>query len=106
VGALLDADEHVAVRLAGLAADESRVLITIAVTLGTIDEIKTADATSRCAMALIQRIVDDLAGYDPAFVTLPDPVAAEARLASMIVNRQELGQGRVTTAISAFCSAA
>ena len=44
VAAYLDADPRVTVRLAGLGSDDSRILITLAVTLGTVDEIKVADA--------------------------------------------------------------
>jgi hypothetical protein len=87
LAALLDDGSNVPVRLAGLAVDDSRVRITIAVSLGVIDEIKTAGPASREAVLLVQRIIDDLAGYDPAFVTLPDPSSAEARLAAVAARR-------------------
>ena len=74
IAAYLDDDPRVTVRLAGLGASDSRILITLAVTLGTVDEIKVADARSRTAVLFLQRIVDDLSAYDPAFVTLPAPV--------------------------------
>ena len=83
VAAYLDDDPRVTVRLAGLGADDSRILITLAVTLGTIDEIKVADARSRTAVLFLQRLVDDLACYDPALVTLPDPTSFEARAAAL-----------------------
>lgn len=81
--AYLDDDPRVTVRLAGLGADDSRILITLAVTLGTVDEIKVADARSRAAVLFLQRIVDELASYDPAFVTLPAPGSFEARAAAL-----------------------
>ncbi len=84
LAAFLDEQPGVPVRLAAIATDESRVLITVAVTLGTVDDIKTAAPDARAAVRLLQRIVDDLAGYDPAFVTLPSPAAAEARLAAHV----------------------
>jgi hypothetical protein len=83
VAAYLDADPRVSVRLAGLGSDDSRILITLAVTLGTVDEIKVADARSRTAVLFVQRIVDELAGYDPAFSTLPAPTSFEARAAAL-----------------------
>jgi hypothetical protein len=81
IAAYLDDDPRVTVRLAGLGASDSRILITLAVTLGTVDEIKVADARSRTAVSFLQRIVDELAAYDPAFVTLPAPSSFEARAA-------------------------
>jgi hypothetical protein len=83
IAAYLDDDPRVAVRLAGLGVSDSRILITLAVTLGTVDEIKVADARSRTAVVFLQRIVDDLSAYDPAFVTLPAPSSFEARAAAL-----------------------
>ena len=80
---LLDDEPRVAVRLAGLGSDDSRILITLAVTLGTIDEIKVADPRSRTAVLFLQRIIDELSAYDPAFVTLPAPTSFEARAAAL-----------------------
>ena len=34
-------------------------------------------------MLLVQRIVDELASYDPAFSTLPAPASFEARAAAL-----------------------
>jgi hypothetical protein len=102
----LDADTHVAVRLAGLANDSSRVLITLAVCLGTVDEIKTSDATSKSALALIQRIVDHLSACDPAFVSLPDKSSAESRLAAHVTACPSSGAVDVTTAITRLALAA
>lgn len=89
VAAYLDSEPGVPVRLAGLSVDSSRVLITIAVTLGSIDDIKVAGADSRAAVALLQHIVDDLAACDPAFVAVPDPASAEARLAAHVMSHPE-----------------
>jgi hypothetical protein len=71
IACYLDAEPVVPVRLVELAQEGSRIHITLAVTLGAIDAIKVADPSARAAVGLIQRIVDDLAAYDPAFVTLP-----------------------------------
>ena len=104
LAAFLDSDPGTAVRLAGLACDDSRVLITLAVCLGSIDEIKTADPASRAAVVLIQRIVDDLAAYDPAFVTLPEPASAESRLAMHVLARNDAGHGAVLAAVGHLAS--
>lgn len=84
LAAFLDDEPTVPVRLAGLAADGTRVRLTVAVTLGSVDDIKIAAQPSRDALRLLQRIVDDLAAYDPAFVRLPDPASTEAVLADHI----------------------
>ena len=85
LAAFLDAEPDVPVRLAGLAADDAHVLLTVAVVLGSVDDIKTAGAPARAAVLLVQRIVDALAAYDPAFATLPEPSSAEARLAAHVM---------------------
>jgi hypothetical protein len=82
LAAFLDTEPAVPVRLAGLGSDDTRVLFTLAIGMGTIDEIKVAGPSSRAAVLLIQRIIDALSSYDPAFVALPDPTSAEARLAA------------------------
>ena len=89
LAAILDAEPSVPVRLAGLAVDDSRVLITIAVTLGEISDIKVAGGHSRAAVLLLQRIVDQIEAYDPAFAALPEPSSAEARLAAHVLASPE-----------------
>jgi hypothetical protein len=105
LASFLDEDAGVPVRLAGLSCDPSRVLITIAVRLGGIDEIKAADPSARAAVLLIQRIVDGLAAYDPAFVTLPDRFSAEARLAAQVLAREASGQTAFLSTLGQLASA-
>lgn len=71
LAAILDEHPDVAVRLVDVDGLGGRVGIVVAVCLGTIDDLKGATPTSRAALALLQRIVDDLSAYDPAFVQLP-----------------------------------
>jgi hypothetical protein len=85
LAAFLDEASGVPARLAGLAANDSRVLITLAINMGSIDDIKTAGPGSRAGVRLLQRIVDDLACYDPAFVAVPAASTAESRLAAHVV---------------------
>ena len=102
LAALLNDGSGVPVRLAGLAVDDSRVRITIAVSLGVIDEVKTSAPGSREGVLLLQRIIDDLAGYDPAFTTLPEPASAEARLADQVARRG--AEATVLTAVRQLAS--
>lgn len=82
LAAILDEVPTVPVRLAGIGTEGSRVHLTLAVTLGTLDDVKAATEQARAAVVLLQRIVEDLAAYDPCLVELPDPESPEARLAA------------------------
>ena len=82
LAALLDLEPTVPVRMAGFSAEGSRVHLVIAVTLGTLDEVKAAAPVARAAVGLLHRIVEDLAAYEPCLVELPDPQSPEARLAA------------------------
>lgn len=85
LGGLFDEVPTVPVRLVGAGLDRGRVVLTVAVTLGTVEEIKAAGPSSVAAVEVIRRIVESLAGYDPAFAVLPDPQSAEAALARRLV---------------------
>lgn len=97
----LDDDPSVAVRLAGVSSDASRVTFTLAICLGTVEEIKAADATSLAALSLIQRIVDSLTAYDPSFVSLPQAASPEARLAAHLTNARGGEMAAVVTRLAA-----
>lgn len=81
LSAFLDSDAQVPVRLAGIGVSDSRIHFTLAVTLGSIDEVKVAGDSARSAVLLLQRLVDEFAAYDPSFTILPEASSAEARLA-------------------------
>jgi len=89
LAAILDAEPAVPVRLAGLAADGSRVLMTLAVTLGEVSEITTAAEPAREAVRVLDHLIDSMSAYDPAFVRLPDPASAEAQLASDVTRHAD-----------------
>ena len=82
LAAILDAAPEVSVRLAGVGSEGSRIHLTIAVTLGTLEDVKVASPSARTAVLVMQQIVDRLAAYDPCLVELPDPASPEARLAA------------------------
>lgn len=81
LAAFLGECAEVPVRLAGVASTGSRILITLAVTLGSVDDVKVASPQARSAVLLLQRLIDEFSSYDPSFVLLPDPESPEARLA-------------------------
>lgn len=86
LSAFLDADVDVPVRLAGVGVSDSRIHFTLAVTLGSIDEVKAAGESARAAVLLLQRLVDEFAAYDPSFTILPEAGSAEARLAEHLAD--------------------
>ena len=89
LAAFLDEHPSTPVRLAGLAVHGSRVTITVAVSLGTVDDLKAGAMNSRAALAAIQDLIDHLGAYDPAITALPDPSTAEAELAHVVRTSRE-----------------
>ena len=88
------------VRIAAVGRSTSRVSVTLAVTLGTIEAIKLGSPEVDEAMALLKQLVDDLATYDPAFTTLPDQDSFDARIASYV----EDGELTLETSMAALAS--
>ena len=74
----------VPVRLAAISRTDSRVLLTLAVGLGSPDEIRTADTCACDAVALLYGITNGLASADPALVEMPAPDSAPARNAERL----------------------
>ncbi len=91
LASLLAETDGVPVRLAGVGAVHDRLVLTLAIGLGTVEQVKSGDAVSLAAVALVQRIVETLAGYDPAFATLPDPASAEAERAARVLSAPAAG---------------
>jgi hypothetical protein len=71
LASLIDEFPRVPVRLVEVAGEGTRVHITVAVTLGDIDDIKVAATGPREALGFLSRIVAGLSAYDPALVRLP-----------------------------------
>ena len=83
-----------AVRIAAVGREGSRVLVTLAVTLGTVDEVKSAAAPARAALELLSSIVERLAAFDPAFTGLPHASSTDARIAAEIERERRFGSRR------------
>lgn len=73
------------VRLAGVEVTHSRVHLTIAVSLGALEEIKLAGPASCSSVAFMRALVTSMAAFDPAFVQLPDPTSREAQQARQVM---------------------
>lgn len=101
LAAILDSHDT-PTRLAAIGSAGSRMVLTVAVTLGDVDDVKVAGPQSRAALALIRDIVDTLAAYDPALVLLPDPESAEAQAAARVQGSVRQSDGvRASTVDSA-----
>ena len=81
IARVVDAGPSIPVRIAGVGQDGSRVVVTLAITLGTVADIKQASPAARAAVTFIADLVSELSDYDPAFIALPDLVSADARIA-------------------------
>ena len=92
LASLIDEFPRVPVRLVEVTGEGTRVHITVAVTLGTIDDIKVSAEGPREALRLLSRIVAGLGTYDPALVPLPvQPEAARAALRTPVQDLHEVG---------------
>lgn len=85
--ALLDEHPNIPVRLAGVSRDGTRLVITLVVTLGTVEDVKSAAPNACAAVHLLRDVTRAVPTADPAFVVLPDPRSPEALLADAIATR-------------------
>lgn len=84
IASVLEEHPRTPVRIAAVGRSASRVSVTLAVTLGTVEAIREGATEVADAMSLLQQLVDDLATYDPAFTALPDSESIDAQIASYI----------------------
>jgi hypothetical protein len=84
VASCLEQAPSAAVRIAGVGREGSRILITLAITLGTVDEVKSAAAPARVALDLVAALVERLEAFDPAFTGPLSESSTDARMASEI----------------------
>lgn len=73
---------HTPVRLVGLDTYVSRVHITIAITLGSLEDIKVAGPQSCAAIDFLYELLIKFEAFDPCVVELPDPYSVEAKCAN------------------------
>ena len=89
LASLIDAAHGVPVRLVGVGAVRDRILLTVAVSLGTIDDIKAGAPAAQSGLALVTAVVEHLHAYDPAITHIPDPASCEAQLAARLLATPE-----------------
>lgn len=84
LSAVLDECRETSVRLVGLGAAGSRIHITLAVSLGNVEDVREASNRSRSSLAALQSLIDHCSAYDPSFVALPARDSVEARIADAL----------------------
>lgn len=68
-------------RVVGLGSQGSRVVITLAVAIGTPEQVRSGDDTSREAVVYLHDMVERLGYADPALVAFPEGNSVEAVIA-------------------------
>lgn len=81
IASILSETPDVPVRLAGICVQHGFVEFTLAVSMGTFDQIKSGDGTALASLHLMDRMVTDLSAYEPALTQIPDPESFEASTA-------------------------
>lgn len=76
--ALFDNAPQVPVQLVGVSQDSQTVSLTFAITLGSLEEIRSSSPRALCAMNLMSDIVAVLSSCEPVLTALPVQGSAES----------------------------
>lgn len=79
-------------RVVGLGTDGPRVVVTLAVGLGTAEEIRSGSDNARAAVVYLHDLVERMSATDPALVSFPDASSVDAVIAHH-VQTQALAYG-------------
>lgn len=74
----LESSHEAPVRIVGVGHEGNRIVVTLAITMGTTTEVTTGAPAARRAVGMIDRLIESLSVYDPSFTTLPNPDSVEA----------------------------
>ncbi len=81
---LLESRLDAPVRIVGVGTEGNRIVVTLAITVGTTTDITAGAPAARLAVGMVARLVESLAAYDPAFTALPDPDSVDAMIGSRV----------------------
>ena len=90
LGALIADIDGFAARVAGLTVTSQRTELTLAISLGTTDQIRSNDETSLRAVRSLHGVVEEMSAYAPTLVAIPSPGSAEALCAARLVEGEDL----------------
>ena len=72
------------VRIVGVGNEGNRIVVTLAVTVGTTSDVTSGAPVARLAVGMVARLIEELSAYDPAFTALPDPDSVDAMIGSRV----------------------
>lgn len=84
IAQILDSSHDAPVRIVGIGAEGNRIVVTLAVTVGTTSDITAGAPAARLAVGMVARFIESLSAYDPAFTALPDPDSVDAMIGSRV----------------------
>jgi hypothetical protein len=80
----LDSSLEAPVRIVGVGTGGNRIIVTLAITVGTTTEVTTGAPAARRAVGQVARLIESLSAYDPSFTALPNPDSVEARIGTRV----------------------
>ncbi|MGI9136432.1 MAG: hypothetical protein ACR2JS_05130 [Candidatus Nanopelagicales bacterium] len=84
ISQVLEGSHEAPIRIVGVGAEGNRIVVTLAITVGTTTDISAGAPAARMAVGMVARLVESLGSYDPAFTALPDPGSVDAMLGSRV----------------------
>lgn len=89
ISQLIESHHEAPVRIVGVGADTNRIVVTLAITVGTTSDVTSGAPAARLAVGMVARLIESLAPYDPAFTALPDPDSVDALIGSRVDEHPE-----------------
>ena len=86
----LESSLEAPVRIVSVGAEGNRIVVTLAITMGSTTEITTGAPEARRAVGMVARLIETLSAYDPSFTTLPNPDSVEALIGSKVEQKHEI----------------
>lgn len=89
IAQLISSSREAPVRIVGVGTEGNRIVVTLAVTVGTTADVAAGAPAARLAVGMVARLIECLAAYDPAFTALPDPDSVDAVIGARVDERPE-----------------
>jgi hypothetical protein len=89
ISQILDSRLDAPVRIVGIGTEGNRVVVTLAITVGTTTDITAGAASARMAVVMVADLIESLVQYDPAFTALPDPDSVDAMIGARVDEEPE-----------------
>jgi GTP cyclohydrolase FolE2 len=86
----LESSLEAPVRIVSVGAEGNRIVVTLAITMGSTADVTTGAPAARRAVNMVARLIESLSDYDPSFTTLPNPDSVEALIGSKVEQKHEI----------------